>query len=131
MKEKKDFTPEAPAAKNEIHQFAVPPEEGAVWLVEHAFLVPLRDGPPEGVPVGTHIRLDSQLGIQAFLSGKVRPVMMPTLFKVLRHIRTVKNGLWVDAEPGDLIKITEPAETLKLWREGYITPEKEVAKNES
>jgi len=37
----------------------------------------------------------------------------------------------MNAESGDLIKITEPAEALKLWRQGYITPEKEVAKNES
>jgi len=120
------------ALPEEFVQFGLASGGGQLWLVEKPFTLTTRFGPPTAIPAGATVRLDMQAGLEMFQAGRVRPVSMPTIFKAIRHFVTVENGEWAEIERDDVVKITDQAEALRLWRQGYVKPEpeKEVKKDD-
>lgn len=101
-------------------------DRSETYLAVRGFRLNVNGGPPQSIPAGARVRLGPRSAATLFLAGKIEPVMMPTVFKVIHRFVVGGSGKWEELSPGDMVKF-EKAEALEYWRKGWIKPEKEEA----
>jgi hypothetical protein len=117
-----EVTPEA-SPNRTFHEFGIREQDGETWKVTHPFLLNTKLGPLASIPEGSLVHLAYKTGREAFLDGRVEPILLGEVFEVVRAFQTVKDGEWVDLAPGDVIKLTRE-EALHLLRQGKIKEKK-------
>lgn len=106
-----------------VTEFGVTEADGTIWRVVRSFILQVEDGPSTIIGKGQLVRLSRHTGTMCFSTGKVVPWKLGEHFKVVHPFRIAKDGLWVDLERDDLLKLTFD-EAVPLLREKKIVEEK-------